>query len=196
MGQTPTGGDRMPPPQTPPVRRWLRVYPPSFLMFSIRLMQEQDIGAVVAIQLEAYSSDLLESESIIRARRAQAPDHAWVAEDDEGVCAYLFAYHSRVGKVTPLDGEFHIPARPDCLYLHDLAVARRAAGRRIGPALVHEALGQARQQQLRFSALVSVQESSRFWSRLGYAAHQPDPEHTEHLGSYQVPATYMVRTLQ
>ena len=80
--------------------------------------------------------------------------------------------------------------------LHDLAVARRAAGRRIGPALVREALGQARQQQLRFSALVSVQDSHAFWNRMGYAEHQPDPEHAAHLHSYQVPATYMVRPLQ
>lgn len=165
-------------------------------MFSIRLMQEQDICAVLAIQLEAYSPDLLESEAIIRARRASAPRHAWVAEDGEGVCAYLFAYHSRVGKVTPLDGDFHIPARPDCLYLHDLAVARRAAGRRIGPTLVDEALSQARRQRLRFSALVSVQESATFWRRLGYSPQQPDVEHAEHLVSYQVPATYMVRALQ
>ena len=124
-------------------------------MFSIRLMHDQDIPAILDIQTEAYASDLLESEAIIRARRASAPRHAWVAEDDQGVCAYLFAYHSRVGKVTPLDGEFRTPAQPDCLYLHDLAVARRAAGRRIGPALVREALGQARQQQLRFSALIA-----------------------------------------
>lgn len=165
-------------------------------MFSIRLMHDQDIPAILDIQTEAYASDLLESEAIIRARRASAPRHAWVAEDDQGVCAYLFAYHSRVGKVTPLDGEFRTPAQPDCLYLHDLAVAPRAAGRRIGPALVREALGQARQQQLRFSALVSVQDSHAFWNRMGYAEHQPDPEHAAHLHSYQVPATYMVRPLQ
>ena len=186
----------MPAPDVSPVRRRHCQYPPSYLMFSIRLMSERDIGAIVAIQLEAYSSDLLESEAVIRARRASAPEHAWVAEDQEGVCAYLFAYHSRVGKVTPLDGEFCIPAQPDCLYLHDLAVAQRAAGRRIGPALVSEALGLARQQQLRFSALVSVQESQNFWNRLGYTAQQPDPEHAEHLHSYQVPATYMVCPLQ
>ena len=98
-------------------------------MFSIRLMHDQDIPAILDIQTEAYASDLLESEAIIRARRASAPRHAWVAEDDQGVCAYLFAYHSRVGKVTPLDGEFRTPAQPDCLYLHDLAVAPRALGR-------------------------------------------------------------------
>lgn len=165
-------------------------------MFSIRLMQQRDIPAVLAIQLEAYSADLQESAAVIGARLASAPGHAWVAEDEEGVCAYLFAYQSQLGKVTPLDGDFEIPDRPDCLYLHDLAVARRAAGRRIGPALVHEALGQAHRQQLRFSALVSVQESSEFWSRLGYSPRRPDPDHLEHLGSYQVPATYMVCALQ
>ena len=119
-----------------------------------------------------------------------------MAEDDEGVCAYLFAYRSRVGKVTPLDGEFQPHAEADCLYLHDLAVSRRASGRGIGPALVRKNLEQARAHQLRYSALVSVQESEAFWSRLGYAAQtELEPPQASNLASYQIPAVYMVRAL-
>jgi len=128
--------------------------------------------------------------------RILCPHLAWVAEDVEGVCGYLFAYPSRLGKVTPLDGEFHSDGEADCLYLHDLAVARRAAGRGIGPALVRHNLKQASSIRLRYSALVSVQDSTGFWSRLGYQAHDElEPPQAGNLASYQIPAVYMVRSL-
>ena len=165
-------------------------------MFELRAMQVLDIPAVMSIQEESYAVEVLEDEAVIRARLAACPQLAWVAEDDQGVCGYLFGYHSRVGNVTPLDGDFEHHAKADCLYLHDLAVSRRASGRGIGPALVKRNLAQARTQKLRYSALVSVQESEAFWSRLGYAAHtELEPPQVDNLASYQIPAVYMVRPL-
>ena len=104
-------------------------------MYQLRAMQERDIPAVLAIQEESYAAEVLEDEAVIRSRLAACPHLAWAAEDVEGSAATC-AYPSRLGKVTPLDGEFHSDGEADCLYLHDLAVARRAAGRGIGPALV------------------------------------------------------------
>ena len=180
-----------------PARTALLVAPVRvLLMFKLRAMQVRDLPAVMAIQKESYSPEVLEGEAVIRARLAACPQLAWVAEDDMGVCAYLFAYHSRLGKVTPLDGEFQRHAEADCLYLHDLEVSGRASGRGIGPALVRHNLEQARTQQLRYSALVSVQESEGFWSRLGYCAHSElEPCQAGNLDSYQIPAVYMVRAL-
>ena len=119
-----------------------------------------------------------------------------MAEDALGVCAYLFGYRSHAGKVTPLDGAFAEPDAPDCLYLHDLAVARRAAGRGIGPALVQRNLEHGLASRLKYSALVSVQDSAAFWSRLGYAAEAAlDSAQQRNLASYGVPAVYMVKPL-
>lgn len=164
-------------------------------MFSFRRMQASDIPAVMSIQEQVYSPELYEEEAVIRARLAACPEQAWVAEDAEGVCAYLFAYPSRLGLVTPLGGDFQPPAEPDCLYLHDLAVAKRASGRGIGPALVRHKLQQATAKRLRYTALVSVQNSQGFWSRLGFAATEklPAPQ-ADHLASYRIPAIYMVRS--
>ncbi|TBU90675.1 GNAT family N-acetyltransferase [Stutzerimonas kirkiae] len=159
-------------------------------------MCESDIPDVMSIQAECYPVDVLEEESVVRARLASQPGFGWVAEDRQGVCAYLFAYPSRVGKVTPLDGEFQQQVQADCLYLHDLAVHPRAAGRRIGPALVGHALEQARRLRLRYSALVSVQQSHDFWARQGYARHDRlEPQQLDNLASYRIPAIYMVREL-
>ncbi len=165
-------------------------------MYQLRAMQERDIPAVLAIQEASYSVEVLEDEAVIRARLAAFPQLAWVAEDAQGVCAYLFAYHSRLGMVTPLDGEFCTDEQADCLYLHDLAVAGRAAGRGIGPALVRHNLQQAGTARLRYSALVSVQDSTGFWSRLGYTAQENlEPPQAGNLASYRIPAVYMVRSL-
>lgn len=159
-------------------------------------MQEGDIPAVLRIQAQVYAAEVLEDEAVIRSRLQAFPQLAWVAEDADGVCAYLFAYHSRVGKVTPLDGEFEQYDEPNCLYLHDLAVAPRAGGRGVGPALVRRNLEQARSSRLRYSALVSVQDSETFWSRQGYEPHEAlDSRQQAHLASYRIPAVYMVRSL-
>lgn len=166
-------------------------------MFTLRKMHLRDIPAVHAIQRQAYAPEVLETEHVMRDRLADSGDHAWVAEDRDGLCGYLFAYRSRVGKVTPLDGPFDAHPEADCLYLHDLAVADRASGRGIGPALVQRNLDQARQHRLRYSALVSVQDSQRFWSRLGYREHADlERPQAHNLASYRIPAVYMVRPLQ
>ncbi len=166
------------------------------MSYHLRLMGKHDIAAVLAIQEESYASELLESTEIIRQRLLAFPDLAWVAEDAHGVCAYLFGYRSHAGKVTPLDGAFAEPDAPDCLYLHDLAVARRAAGRGIGPALVQRNLEHGLASRLKYSALVSVQDSAAFWSRLGYAAEAAlDSAQQRNLASYGVPAVYMVKPL-
>lgn len=162
----------------------------------LRPLRASDIPAVLSIQQACYPADIQESEAVIRARFAGFAPFCWVAEDEGGACAYLFAYPSRIGKVTPLDADFVAANEPDCLYLHDLAVAPRAAGRGLGPALVARLLALASTQQLRHSALVSVQDSARFWSRLGFAAHPPlDQPQRRHLASYPIPAVYMVRPL-
>jgi len=166
------------------------------MSFTLRPMRAADIPAILAIQAEAYTDLLLESAEVIGQRLEASPELAWVAVDDEGLCAYLFGYRSRAGRVTPLDGTFSEPADPDCLYLHDLAVARRAAGHGIGPVLVRHLLEQGRAQRLRYSALVSVQASETFWSRLGYTpASDLDARQHAHLASYGVPAQYMVQRL-
>ncbi len=160
-------------------------------------MQARDIPAVMSIQEESYAPEVHEEEAVVRSRLAACPQQAWVAEDAQGVCAYLFAYPSRLGQVTPLDGDFQPHAQADCLYLHDLAVASRAAGRGIGPALVQHKLQRAGAMQLRYSALVSVQDSQGFWSRMGFKPEEKlSASQANNLASYQIPAVYMVRRIE
>lgn len=163
-------------------------------MIQLRQMTRSDIPSVLVIQEECYVPDAIESEAVIRARLEHAPSCAWVAEDAQGICAYLVGYPSELGKVTPLGGNFAACSAPACLYLHDLAVARRVAGQGVGSRLVGLALDAARRQGLRYSALVSVQQSAQFWCGLGYAQRDlAEAAQAAHLGTYPGPACYMVR---
>lgn len=165
-------------------------------MHNIRLMSQEDIPAVLHVQRECYELLTLEDEATIRARLNTSPDSAWIAEDDDGVCAYLVSYRSVVGKVTPLGGHFEVPSEPDCLYLHDLAISDRSKGSGMGSALVRFALAQARGEGLKYSSLVSVQGSSEFWKRLGFDVFtELDTTQKTNLQSYAGASWYMVKKL-
>lgn len=166
------------------------------MSFAIRLMREDDIPAIMRIQAQAYNEFTQESQEVILARLRQVPDLAFVAEDAQGVCGYLFSYRSTLGAITPLDAVFDPANDPDCLYLHDLAVATRAGGRGIGPALVKRKLSLAAQDKLPYSALVSVQGSAPFWARMGYhICHNLTDQQQQILATYDGPAVYMTRDL-
>lgn len=165
-------------------------------MPKFRPMSQDDIISVLNIQVECYPAAILEDEAIIRARLASTPDSAWVAEDVDGVCAHLVAYPSVVGNITPLGGLFNLPERADSLYLHDLAVGSKAKGLGLGPQLVRHACEQAVADGLKYSALVSVQDSRGFWSRLGYSVLDGlGLNQLASLRSYGKPSWYMVKEL-
>lgn len=159
-------------------------------------MRPDDLACVVAIQAGCYHPHYLEDEATLRARLDGFADTAWVAEGTAGVDAYLVAYRSVVGKITPLGAHFQSAAQADCLYLHDLAVSSAAAGAGLGPALVSHALAAARQERLANAALVSVQGSEAFWERLGFQVMAPlAPHEQRHLATYPGAGVYMVQSL-
>ena len=165
--------------------------------FELRLMMQHDVAVVLAIQAECYLPAVIEDESSIRARLDASPDSAWLAEDEAGVCAYLVAYRSIVGKITPIGGAFAVAADPGTLYVHDLAVARRAKGSGVGRALVRLACAQARAEGLSHSSLVSIQASREFWKKHGYAVVSDlDPQQISNLESYGDEGYYMVKRLR
>lgn len=161
-----------------------------------RQPQPSDVPAILAIQRECYPATLQEDRHIIEERLETAGEFCWVAHDPLGIFAYLFAYPSVCGKVTPLGGSFAAEPGGDTFYIHDLAVARRAAGSGAGSRLVEIAVANARTQGFEHSALVAVQQSHPFWERHGYRpAHLPGSTEQADLRSYCVPATYMRRRL-
>lgn len=165
--------------------------------FICRAMQLCDLTAVIRIQAEAYVDEILETDQVIHARFAQAPDTSWVVERDGEVCGYLVGYQSTLGDVTPLGNEFSHKPQANTLYLHDLAISGSAKGFGLGLVVVNYALREARQRQLEHAALVSVQNSKVFWEKLGFVVNctKLSQAQQQNLETYAGPAFYMARRL-
>lgn len=166
------------------------------IAFWYRSVQDDDLPAILDIQAENYPREMQESADVIAGRIEAARDTSLVTFNSHGVCAYLFAYHSLLGRVTPLYGKFSIASKPDSLYLHDLAVSRKSAGLRIGRTLANVAFELAKIRGISHSALIAVQESSPFWGNLGFRAYtRLDADSELLLRTYPGNPCYMVKAL-
>lgn len=164
---------------------------------TLRALVSADLPALLRIQLACYGEGFIESAAVYARRLASAVNCSLVCERDGQVCAYLAAYRSLPGKVTPLHGDFdNTPTLPDTLYLHDMAVLPAFAGQGLAQALLERAWADGRKQGLTHTALVSVQGSREYWARHGYLA-QPldDVDARLRLASYGDGAVYMARML-
>ena len=161
-----------------------------------RALTVDDLPGLLAVQHACYGEGFIEGAEVFARRLANPAQCSLVLKDGGRVCAYLAAYDSVLGKVTPLHGDFEAVQQPDTLYLHDMAVLPPLAGRGLARALLDPLWRQAQARGLRQSALVSVQDSQSFWERHGYAA-QPlhDAAQRQRLAAYGVGAVYMVRGL-
>ncbi len=174
----------------------------------LRPLAPTDLPGLMAVQRACYGDGFIEDEAVFARRLASAahcslalvraqeprPQPGQECAAPEQVVAYLAAYRSRLGRVTPLQGGFHGGPGADALYLHDMAVAPAWAGRGLAQALLSVAGQRARDEGLRHSALVSVQGTQGFWERQGYAVQAlADADQQRHLDSYGVGAVYMVR---
>ena len=161
-----------------------------------RALAPQDLPGLLAVQLACYGAGFVESAEVFARRLASPANCSLVLESGGQVCAYLAAYRSVHGKVTPLHGEFGAVPRPDTLYLHDMAVLPSHTGQGLARALLQPLWSEAAAQGLRYTALVSVQGSQAYWERQGYAAHAlADALQRACLATYGDGALYMARRL-
>lgn len=159
----------------------------------VRLMRPEDLGAVVDIQAQCYPPEMNESHDLMAARLAACPDTAWVAVDalSDVPGAYLVGYRTLLGKVSPLGAPFVHHTQPDGLYLHDLAIGQALRGQGVAQVLVAHARAQAAQWALDGLALVSVNDTVRFWRGQGFEVAQVAPEGQAALDTYWGAAVYM-----
>lgn len=163
------------------------------MSFTFAPITAADLDAVLAVQAHCYPPAMQEPGPVVLQRIGVAGPTSLVARDAGGaVCAYVFAFPCRRGYVTPLNAGFTLPDDADALYVHDLAVAPAALGRGLGKAMVRQLWALAQARGLRHSALVSVQDSLRFWQSLGYLPAPGDPAA---LATYPDVAIYMTRAL-
>ena len=165
----------------------------------LRALNTSDVDSLLHVQTICYGNAFLESREVF-AQRLAAPHHCSVGvvrTGEHALKAYLVAYWSSLGKITPLDGHFTQPAAGEpVLYLHDMSVLPELAGQGVARRLVQHLMQQARARGLRQAALVSVQGSQTYWERQGFSACPVmDAQQSMHLETYGDGALYMTAAL-
>ena len=161
-----------------------------------RALTVDELPGLLAVQHACYGEGCIEGAEVFARRLASPANCSLVLERDGQVCAYLAAYRSALGKVTPLHGDFEAVPQADTLYLHDMAVLPACAGQGLAQALLKSVWDHAMAQGLRHTALVSVQGSQTYWERHGYAQRPlVDAAQRDRLASYGAGAVYMARAM-
>lgn len=96
----------------------------------IKTIPASDLDAVVAVQQQSYPKELWEDAAIFREKQRVFPEGALGWYQDGVLQAYLFVHPWRKNETAPLFTEnMSLPENPDCLYIHDLAIAPAARGK-------------------------------------------------------------------
>jgi GNAT superfamily N-acetyltransferase len=142
---------------------------PETLPMPIRPLTSQDLPEILSVQRACYRAELLEREATFRRKLEAFPAGCLGLEREGRLGGYLFCQPWAAARALPLDDPGEAPAgKPDCLYLHDLAVLPAWRGTGAATGLLAAASVLAATLGLRRFALVSVQDSEPFWARLGF----------------------------
>jgi GNAT superfamily N-acetyltransferase len=165
----------------------------------VRLLTVGDVDSLLHVQTVCYGDAFLESADVF-ARRLACPHQCSIGVVRSGsraLVAYLVAYWSSPGKITPLNGDFAAPSGDArVLYLHDMSVLPALSGQGVAQHLLGQLRGHARSQGVQQAALVSVQGSQAYWARQGFSeCPVNDPQQWAHLQTYGEGAVYMTASL-
>lgn len=163
-------------------------------VIDIRMMAEADIPAVLEIQAVCYTEITPESNESLHAKLRASQSTCFIAAIEGGTVGYLIALPWAFSNPPMLNAETcQLPASPDCLYLHDLAVTPGARKFGTGRALVEACLIRLKELGLERASLVAVQNSVPYWERYGFRVVPPSEQLKAKLSSYGQGVAYMER---
>ncbi len=144
----------------------------------------------------AIHPDLPERRDVIAEKMRLSSDGCRVLMSDGRIVGYGLAHAWILHQIPPLDDFLQtLPAAPDCLYIHDVAVLPACRGARAADAYVDVTMELARSLRVGHLALVSVYDTTSFWARFGFRAVTPDAALRMKLASYGEGAAYMIADL-
>lgn len=158
-----------------------------------RPMTEADLDGVLAVAAQVHP-DYPEDRAVFDERRRLFPDGVRVLEDDGRIVGYGVSHPAVSGQPPRLNSLLGaLPAHADCLHLHDVALLPQARGGGWPDRFLAHLRQVAQAAGLRGLALISVNGSSGYWERRGFALvpDQDKPTLRQILGSYDEAAIYM-----
>lgn len=167
------------------------------LLSTIRNATLTDLDAMLGVQTQCYSAELIESPDAFAAKLQAYPQWSFVIEANGTLCAYLICLPVADMQLPELNTAQHdTEIRPTQLYLHDLAVSTDARGYNLAQKLVEHAI-EAATPYFSAASLISVQRSQSFWQRQGFEpVHQPPHQLVSKIRSFGENAQLMRRELR
>jgi GNAT superfamily N-acetyltransferase len=154
-----------------------------------------DLDAISEIA-DGIHVELPERPEVFAERLHLFPQGVFVLAQGSTTVGYGLSYPWLLHRIPPLDTLVEaLPALPECLFLHDVAVLPHARGNGATNKLVEILTSTARRHQISSLGLVSVYGTHAMWARHGFEVH-PDPRLTEKLKPYGATAKYMKATVR
>lgn len=159
-----------------------------------RGMRAADLSAVIAIAARVHP-DYPEDAAVFGERLALCPAGCLVLEGAGGPDGYVLSHPWRDDAPPALNVALGaLPARPDCWYLHDIALLPHARGRNAPAAALAMLAARARKAGLSRIVLVATGSAGAYWLRAGFTALDR-PRAAAILRSYDPAARLMSRAL-
>jgi GNAT superfamily N-acetyltransferase len=153
-----------------------------------------DIPSVLSIAAQVHS-DLFERPETFNEKLQLFPHGCKKLLFSNQLVGYGFAHPWKLNSIPQLDTFLdRIPAQPDCLYIHDVAILPHARGRNAAGLLITQFQTLAAQYGIDVLSLVSVYMTTGFWQRFGFEIIKVKVIE-EQLRSYGNSASYMTMYL-
>jgi len=137
--------------------------------FNIRAMESSDFSSIMEIQSLCFIDVVPESEESLSSKFLASPETCYVVVRGVSVIGYIISLPWIFDHPPPLNTEScQIPVNPDCLYLHDLAIAPTGRGIGAADALVQQFFVELKRLGLPRASLIAVQNSKKYWQRHGF----------------------------
>lgn len=134
-------------------------------------LKKEDIADVIKIQQECYIHEYQESEPSILSKINTYPKGAFGIYEaiERGMLGYLifFPWYRQIP--VPLSTpSLYIPEDPNCIYIPDFALSRKARGKKLGERSMKLIVNLAKSMKINIISLISVQNSQDFWQKMGF----------------------------
>ena len=157
-----------------------------------RPMTSDDLDMVLAVA-DIVHPGYPEDRSIFAERLELFPAGTAVAVSDGKAIGYMISHPAILGKPVELNSLLGtLPTKPDCLYLHDVALLPESRGKGLGQMALERLHQVARDQGLDLLALTSTPPARAYWLAMGFVPYlASDPSIAARLASYGDEMTYM-----
>jgi hypothetical protein len=159
-----------------------------------RPLKEEDL-AVVSHIAAALHPDFPERPEVFSEKFRLFPAGCLSMELCGNMVGYAIAHPWVLDEIPPLDAFLgSLPIKPECIFLHDVAILAQGRGRGASVALIDILAAIAHRNGVESLALVSLYGAQIHWTKFGFMSKTSD-DLSKRLRAYGRSAVYMVKKL-